>query len=217
MTIDPRDYWLNNDGPPYLGPTGLHAWADAILATAQTETAQAIGTPETPVRAALEAVLAAVGVGDEAVAALIANAESQTRAALDADFVAQVEHQQVLTAETTTSTTYADLATAGPAVTVDVPPSGVVRVDLRARLRNSTPTTFAFMGFELSGANTAAADDDYALGVQQPDGTNAMMQVGIPFIIAGLTPGETTFTCKYRVTANTGTFQRRGIIVTTMP
>lgn len=216
MTIDPRDYWLNNDGPPYLGPTGLHAWADAILATAQTETAQAIGTPETPVRAALEAVLAAVGVGDEAVAALIANAESQTRAALDADFVSQVEHQQVLTSETTDSATYTDLETPGPSVTIEVPPSGVVRVDLRARFRNSTASSFAFMGFALSGANTAAADDEYALGLQSPGG-NAMWQVGIPFIIAGLNPGETTFTCKYRVTAGTGAFQRRGIIVTTMP
>lgn len=216
MTIDPRDYWLNNNGPPYLGPTGLHAWADAILATAQTETAQAIGTPETPVRAALEAVLAAVGVGDEAVAALIANAESQTRAALDADFVSQVEHQQVLTSETTTSTTYTDLETPGPSVTIEVPPSGVVRVDLRARVANTTAGTFAFMGFALSGENTAAAADEYALGLQSPGG-NTMWQVGIPFIIAGLNPGETTFTCKYRVTNGTGAFQRRGIIVTTMP
>lgn len=213
---DPLNYWQNGSGPPFLGPTGLHGWAQAILDTARARTATDIADEGSATRAALEAVLAAVGVGDEAVAALIANAESQTRAALDADFVSQVEHQQVLTSETTTSTTYTDLETPGPSVTIEVPPSGVVRVDLRARLANATAGTFAFMGFALSGENTAAAADEYALGLQSPGG-NTMWQVGIPFIIAGLNPGETTFTCKYRVTNGTGAFQRRGIIVTTMP
>lgn len=96
MTIDPRDYWLNNDGPPYLGPTGLHAWADAILATAQTETAQAIGTPETPVRAALDALYGttygAPGVRPESYGAVGDGVTDDTEAlaAMAADAAGQV-------------------------------------------------------------------------------------------------------------------------------
>jgi len=112
----------------------------------------------------------------------------------------------VATSQTTTSTSYTDLATAGPAVTVVTGTTAVVG------LYNSnvnTGSTSALMSFEVSGASTIAANDNMAIGIS---GTNATRE-GATFLVTGLTAGSNTFTCKYRVGAGTGTYVDRRIFV----
>lgn len=115
---------------------------------------------------------------------------------------------EVATQQTTTSTTFTDLTTVGPAVTFTVPSSGKVEVTVSGQLFNSAGN-FTLMGFALSGGNTLAASDSKALLVF---GVNAV-QAGIPILLTGLTPGSTTFTAKYRVSGGTGTFINRKIHV----
>lgn len=124
------------------------------------------------------------------------------------------EFATVATSQTTTSTTFADLTTPGPAVTFTVPANGKIKMTLSASLSNSS-TGWVLMSAVLSGANSNAASDGYALTFTA--GANNQMQASRVMVITGLTPGSTTFTCKYRVTANTGTFALRDILVEPAP
>jgi hypothetical protein len=120
---------------------------------------------------------------------------------------------EVLTSQTTTSTTYTDLATVGPTVTLDVGANGLALVSVFGHLQNSTASgESAFIGIALSGANTVAANDNRALRYQ-PWTANAFGQFGATFLFGGLTPGSTTFTLKYRTTAGTATFVNRRLSV----
>ena len=120
----------------------------------------------------------------------------------------------VATSQTTTSTSFTDLTTAGPAVTVTTGTKAFVIIS--SYLYNSTDARAATMSFAVSGATTVAAADEVALemnmtGVNKPP---ARMSAG--YIITGLTAGSNVFTAKYRVSANTGTFQNRNISVIDM-
>lgn len=59
MTTNPLDYWKNGSGPPFLGPEGLHAWAQAILDAARAQTAADIADVESATRTAIDTVIAA--------------------------------------------------------------------------------------------------------------------------------------------------------------
>lgn len=98
----------------------------------------------------------------------------------------------VSTQETTTSTTYADLPTPGPAVTVTVPASGAVLVSIHSNLYNAAG--YAFASFAVSGASTLASLDEHAIYTSGTD-----MAQGIAVIVTGLTPGVCTFTMKYKM------------------
>lgn len=117
----------------------------------------------------------------------------------------------VSTSETTTSTSFTDLATSGPAATVTIGNSGIAIVILTCASSNSG-TGRNYMGFAASGANTIAAADTKALYYQSfAAGSQGRQSVAI--LLTGLTPGSTTFTSKYRVSATTGTFFDRNIAV----
>jgi hypothetical protein len=118
----------------------------------------------------------------------------------------------VSASETTTSTTYADLATVGPAATVTVGPSGRVLVILSAHLSGSAAADGVFMSYAISGATTVAAGDDVALHVVTQAATNGIKFAYI-HLNTGLAAGPTTWTAKYRITADTATFRYRRIIV----
>ena len=120
----------------------------------------------------------------------------------------------VATSETTTSTSYVDLATAGPAVTVTTGTKALVIIT--ARLNNSTSPQSAFASFAVSGATTVAADDAYQLMVQAASGGMPILRMSSSVIITGLTAGSNTFTMKYKVSANTGTYEKRNIVVIDM-
>lgn len=118
----------------------------------------------------------------------------------------------VATQEKTTTATYADLTTPGPEVTVNIGPSGLAMVFIYGDIYGSG-TNVGWMGFQLSGANTQAADDSYAImqrsttSSQTLDGT-----IGAPFLLTELASGATTFEAKYR-TNGTASFQYRRIAV----
>lgn len=110
----------------------------------------------------------------------------------------------ITASETTTSGTYADLATVGP--TVSIITGTQAWVTLSARIANSTAGSFAFMGFAINGV--LPADDTQAIGHNIG---NSQVAGGAAFLVTGLTPGVNVFLAKYRVTGNTGTFLSRRI------
>jgi len=124
---------------------------------------------------------------------------------------------KVATSEATTSGVFVDLATVGPAVTVTVPASGIVRVTLgtsTTRIVGDSDQS-AFMGVALSGANTVAANQNDSAAT----GLTANTNFSRTLIFSGLTPGSTTFTAKYRIDdgSTSTSFANRLIIVETLP
>lgn len=121
---------------------------------------------------------------------------------------------KVTTSEATTSASFTDLSTAGPAAAYTVPASGKVKVTLSALIEAGAGTS-AWMGVDLSGANTVAANQNEAMGSPLA----AKVKASSVFILTGLTPGATTFTAKYRVDDGTSSssFSQRRIIVEDVP
>jgi hypothetical protein len=114
----------------------------------------------------------------------------------------------VATSQTTTSATFTDLSTVGPAVTATIGVSGTALVCPYVRASTST-TGGAFMGFVVSGASTVAAASSFAVGTA----ATTAQRLGATFLVTGLTPGSNTFTAKYLVTTGTGTFEDRALAV----
>ena len=118
----------------------------------------------------------------------------------------------VITAEGTTSTTYTDLATAGPSVTATIGASGKALVLYSCDLENSLATVFTAMSFAVSGATTVTTSDDWRAAATVV-AASAVQTVSRARLVTGLTPGSNTFTMKYRVASGTGTFHRRHMVV----
>jgi hypothetical protein len=119
-------------------------------------------------------------------------------------------HADLVTSENTGSTSFTDLATGGPQVTVVTGASALVMVD--AQMINTGAGNSCLMGFAVSGASTSAAGDSNSASV----GGNLGASGSATFKI-GLTNGSNTFTAKYRVSAGTGSFQYRSITVWPLP
>jgi hypothetical protein len=115
----------------------------------------------------------------------------------------------VATPESTTSTSYTDLTTAGPAVTVTAGASALVFVS--CAMNNNTAGEYPIMSFAISGATTQSALDEWAISTYTP-AANATYRLSKASFV-GLTAGSNTFTAKYKVTAGTGSFSERRIIV----
>ncbi len=113
----------------------------------------------------------------------------------------------VATQETTTSTTYADLTTPGPAVTATTGTKALVAIYCSA---SNSGAAAALMSYGVTGASTIPpSNDPESIGVA---GTQGSRQSGI-FLKTGLTAGSNTFTAKYRVGAGTGTYLDRRLLV----
>jgi hypothetical protein len=123
----------------------------------------------------------------------------------------------VAASQTTTSTTYTDLGTVGPSATVTITASGKALVTVTGSLTNSASSGQSNMGFAVSGATTQPAADTQALIVKNGGNQTILVQGSATFLLAGLNAGSTTFTAKYRVSAGTGTFVNRTVIVTPLP
>jgi hypothetical protein len=112
----------------------------------------------------------------------------------------------VSASQTTTSGSYVDLTTVGPAAS---PTTGTAAiVSLSSSIGNSSAAA-TLMSFAISGATTVAASDPFAIGHD----SIANYRLGGLFMVTGLTPGTNTFTAKYRVSGGTGTFLDRKLIV----
>lgn len=117
----------------------------------------------------------------------------------------------VATSETTTSASYTDLATSGPAVTVTIGASGTAMVIITAKITAPGSTAITAMSFAVSGASTVSASDAKALLI---DRSSENIRSSTVMFLTGLTAGSNTFTAKYRSTlGNTGTFADRDITV----
>ena len=115
---------------------------------------------------------------------------------------------QVNTSQSTTSITYTDLGTAGPAVTLTTGTKALVIVDCVSL--NTNNQVGSFMGCEVSGASSVSPDNNDAA---QTFSGNEFATRTKAIRYSGLTAGSNTFTAKYSVEGNTGTFQRRNIFV----
>lgn len=122
----------------------------------------------------------------------------------------------VATAETTTSTSFTDLATVGPRVSnIRIPASGKARVFISAQLVAVTaPLTAGSVGVEVSGATSIAPTSQRSLFLIASSGalnaTKAVLFEGLP---AG---GLCTFTLKYLTNGSNHEFSLRDITVETL-
>lgn len=115
----------------------------------------------------------------------------------------------VLTSETTTSTTYTDLTTSGPSVTATTGTQALVLWS--CRIDNSTAGGFGVASIDVSGATTVAASD--TIGILYESGNaNDSSRAGVAHLFS-LTAGSNTFKMQYRVSTGTGSFQNRRIQV----
>lgn len=114
------------------------------------------------------------------------------------------------TAQSTTSTSYTDLATVGPSVTVNSGPKALVLV--ACGILSDTNSAAAFAGYEISGATSRAASDTEAIELDGITANNTL-RTSIASLATGLTTGANTFTMKYRAGSNTATYSNRQIVV----
>jgi hypothetical protein len=116
----------------------------------------------------------------------------------------------VATSQTTTSTSFTDLSTVGPSVTLSTGTKALVIVS--SQFANNGAGAFTYTDFAISGATTRSATSDTALTFEQVSDTNRDLGASRANLVT-VTAGSNTFTAKYRVTASTGTFLNRSIIV----
>lgn len=115
----------------------------------------------------------------------------------------------VATSQTTTSTSYTDLATVGPAVTVTTGTKALVWFG--AEMSHSSNAE-ASCSVAVSSATTVAASDNWRC---MQSGTTAgnPNRFLVGHLFTGLTAGSNVFTMKYRTPSGTATFVNRDIIV----
>lgn len=121
---------------------------------------------------------------------------------------------KVISDQSTTSTTFTDLATVGPSVTVDTGTSAIVTMATFAYNSLGAGNT-AMIGVAVSGATTIAANTEYARTTFWAG--NASVYMGGTFLVTGLTSGSNTFTMKYKVDGSTIFFGNRYMTVTPLP
>lgn len=126
---------------------------------------------------------------------------------------AHSDYAAVNTSETTSSTSYVSLATATDSVTVTIGATGMAMVLYGCDIANSVSGAFSYCGVAMSGANseTAGTNNNRRLLWNAPNNSFGHQEGN--YLAKGLTPGSTTFSLKYTVSANIGTFAFRHISV----
>jgi len=113
----------------------------------------------------------------------------------------------VATSQTTTSTSFIDLATSGPSVTVTTGTSVLVFVS--AFMENTNEQVQC--DFAISGATTRSASATTSLLLRNNAGQGRVRATVVNLMT--VTAGSNTFTMKYSVNGGTGTFAERAITV----
>lgn len=116
----------------------------------------------------------------------------------------------VVTNQTTASTSYVDLTTVGPSFTVNT--GTIAIVSFSASVANNVANSAANVSVAVSGATTVAASDNWCL-LFDGNAAGNFSRAGNTHVFSGLTVGSNTFTMKYKVGSNTGSFQFREINV----
>ncbi len=120
----------------------------------------------------------------------------------------QVRSATVSTEQSTSSTTFTDLATVGPSVSLVT--GTEVLVTLGAYCYTNSAGPYAYLGVAVSGATTIAPTD--TVSTRAP-GDAYVIPLSRTFKISGLTPGLNTFTLKYRVSNSFHNFGNRDLTV----
>lgn len=122
--------------------------------------------------------------------------------------------QKITTAETTTDTSYVDLDTAGPAVTLTTGTQALVFYGCWMENTGASNLTAASIEAMVTstGTVTIAASDTRMLSMEGVTANNSN-RFCVSSMLTGLTAGQNTFTMKYRVAAGTGTFSNRECFV----
>lgn len=115
--------------------------------------------------------------------------------------------------QSTTSTTYTDLATVGPQIVdADVQQFAVISLGCASVHNTSGATNTCRMSVDITNTETPAysraANDDISVA----NSSNIRYQYGATFVVT-LVPGVYTFTAKYRVSTGTGNFNNRSLNV----
>jgi hypothetical protein len=118
----------------------------------------------------------------------------------------------VNTLESTSSTSYTALATAGPAVTLVTGTKALVTITATIDSASTAGNTQVYAAFAVSGATTIASNDDQALD-HRIGGSFATLSG--TYLVSGLTAGTNTFTMQYKTgnASDAGRYQRRNIVV----
>lgn len=118
----------------------------------------------------------------------------------------------VNTNETTSSSSYTNLATVGPTVTVTTGESALVHFN--SGMTHTAADTSATCSFEVSGASTFAAGT-FAELVRDGFSAENQARYGMSVLVTGLTPGVNVFQMKYKQAAGVASarFLRRHLIV----
>jgi len=121
----------------------------------------------------------------------------------------------VLTKQTTTSASFTDLTTAGPAVTLT---TGTKALVLWSHVvDNATDGRGTYVSFAVSGSTTLAASSDYQTDLTGSSANRPYVTNSRQVLLTGLTAGSNTFTLKYATeSSSTGSFSKRYITVIDM-
>jgi len=116
----------------------------------------------------------------------------------------------VATSQTTATTSYTNLATVGPAVTVT---TGTIAVAFFcAAVSNTAANSATDVSVAVSGASSVAASDAWRTVLDGVSANQVNRVVGM-HCFTGLNAGSNTFTVQYKVGSGTGTFSDRELIV----
>lgn len=121
-----------------------------------------------------------------------------------------VSSDTIETVQTTTSTSYTDLATTGPLI-VNITTGALALLMYSAYMSNSTTNT-SYVGWDISGSTSVSTSDNTALRFQSGIADQALRSSNVRRL-TGLTPGTQTVTLRYRCSGTTSTFANRHIIV----
>jgi hypothetical protein len=133
-------------------------------------------------------------------------------------FLRNVAWQQIKadgSTESTSSTSYTDLTTAGPEVTVTTAEKALVIVS--AFFDTTAASRDAFMSYAVSGATTIAVTDTVAARLLSSAGGRTFGRMTRVSLLTSLTPGSNTFTAKYKAAGGSVSFDSRDLIVIPLP
>lgn len=122
------------------------------------------------------------------------------------DMVTHIDAASIETAEASSSSTFADLATAGPSVTPTVPSNGTMAV-IFGNSENRVQTGTSQISVVGSGANTVATSDS----MNQSTTGAQNISIGAGLMMSNLAAGATTFKLQYKSDGGSNTRYGRWI------
>lgn len=122
-------------------------------------------------------------------------------------------HTHITTSEGTASTTYTNLATAGPAVTSTTGTQALVFMS--SGMTQSAAGGFCNASWAVSGATTIATGVSDSVVSYKPSAVGTQTTQGVTFLQTGLTAGSNVFTMGYNAggAGGTATFFQRELVV----